>query len=121
MCLKEAGANSLRVVGKCHVERKFVTVLLACFITSTLVTVHSALQEACMAMHKVADPDDLMTASDAGRILGISVDMVRLLARGGELAFVSTISGVRLFRRADVDALVSRRERKRRSGTRSKR
>jgi excisionase family DNA binding protein len=75
-----------------------------------------------MAIQKAAaNPDDLMTASDAARILGVSVDMVRLLARGGELAFMSTISGVRLFRRADVDALVSRRERKRRSGTDGKR
>ncbi len=74
-----------------------------------------------MAMQKAADPDDLMTASDAGRIIGVSVDMVRLLARGGELAFLSTISGVRLFRRADVEALVSRRKRKQRSETRSKR
>jgi len=65
-----------------------------------------------MAIHKAADPDDLMTASDAGRILGVSADMVRLLARGGKLAFLSTIGGVRLFRRADVDALVSRRARR---------
>ena len=74
-----------------------------------------------MATQKAAHPDDLMTASDAARILGVSADMVRLLARGGELAFMSTISGVRLFRRADVDALVSRRERKRRSGAQRKR
>ena len=74
-----------------------------------------------MAIQKAAHPDDLMTASDAGRIIGVSVDMVRLLARGGELAFISTISGVRLFRRADVDALVSRRARKQQSGVGRKR
>lgn len=67
-----------------------------------------------MATHKAADPDDLMTASDAGRIIGVSADMVRLLARGGKLAYLSTIRGVRLFRRADVDALASRRARKKR-------
>jgi hypothetical protein len=70
-----------------------------------------------MAMHKSADPDDLMTASDAGRIIGVSADMVRLLARGGKLAFLSTIRGVRLFRRADVDALATRRARKKRSAS----
>lgn len=64
-----------------------------------------------MSLKKIAGADDLMTASDAGRILGVSVDMVRLLARGGTLPFMSTISGVRLFRRADVDALAKRRER----------
>ena len=68
-----------------------------------------------MAPHKSASPDDLMTASDAGRIIGVSADMVRLLARGGKLAFMSTIRGVRLFRRADVDALVARRARKKRA------
>jgi excisionase family DNA binding protein len=49
-------------------------------------------------------------AADVGRILRISVDMVRLLARDGRLPFTSTVGGVRLFRRADVDALA--RERK---------
>ena len=67
-----------------------------------------------MSLKKVDGPDDLMTAMDAGRILGISVDMVRVLARGGGLPFQSTIGGMRLFRRADVDALArSRKERKR--------
>lgn len=64
-----------------------------------------------MSLKKMTSGDDLMTASDAGRILGVSVDMVRLLARGGTLPFMSTISGVRLFRRADVEALARRRER----------
>jgi DNA-binding transcriptional MerR regulator len=70
-----------------------------------------------MTMQKSADPDDLMTASDAGRIIGVSADMVRLLARGGKLAFQSTIRGVRLFRRADVDALATRRAGLKRSAT----
>ncbi len=54
-------------------------------------------------------PDDLMTAVDAGRILGVSVDMVRLLARDGRLPFLSTVRGVRLFRRADVESLAQTR------------
>lgn len=66
-----------------------------------------------MGLDKTARAEDLMTASDAGRILGVSVDMVRLLAKNGELPFQSTISGVRLFRRGDVEALMRRRERKR--------
>ena len=57
-------------------------------------------------------PDDLMMAADVGRILRISVDMVRLLARDGRLPFTSTVGGVRLFRRADVDALAREREAK---------
>ena len=70
-----------------------------------------------MPLKKLASADDLMTASDAGRILGVSVDMVRVLARGGSLPFMCTISGVRLFRRADVDALARRRQRAK-TGTR---
>jgi excisionase family DNA binding protein len=55
-------------------------------------------------------PDDLMMAADAGRILRISVDMVRLLARDGRLPFTSTVGGVRLFRRADVERLALERQ-----------
>jgi excisionase family DNA binding protein len=73
-----------------------------------------------MSLKKIAGADDLMTASDAGRILGVSVDMVRLLAKSGTLSYTSTIGGMRLFRRADVMALARVRERKR-SGTRLRR
>lgn len=66
-----------------------------------------------MSLKQIDGPDDLMTAVDAGRILGISVDMVRLLARDGRLPFMSTIGGIRLFRRKHVDALAKRRERER--------
>jgi excisionase family DNA binding protein len=55
-------------------------------------------------------PDDLMMAADAGRILRVSVDMVRLLARDGRLPFTSTVGGVRLFRRADVERLAHERQ-----------
>ena len=58
-------------------------------------------------------PDDLMMAADAGRILRLSVDMVRLLARDGRLLFTSTVGGVRLFRRADVERLALARQAKR--------
>lgn len=72
-----------------------------------------------MSLKKIAGADDLMTASDAARILGVSVDTVRLLARGGGLPFMSTIGGVRLFRRADVEQVARRRKLERsRSGVR---
>jgi len=72
-----------------------------------------------MSLKKMVGADDLMTASDAARILGVSVDMVRLLAKSGALPFKSTIGGVRLFRRADVVDLARRRDRQR-SGPRPK-
>jgi len=53
---------------------------------------------------------DLMTAADAARILGLSADMVRLLARDGRLRVaVKSVRGVRLFRREDVEALAAER------------
>jgi len=74
-----------------------------------------------MSLKQIDGPNDLMTAMDAGRILGVSVDMVRLLARDGRLPFMSTIGGIRLFRRKDVNALARRRERARRQkSTRSR-
>lgn len=61
-------------------------------------------------MEKHARPDDLMTSSDAARILALSSDMVRLLARKGALPIAArTIRGVRLFRRADVERLARER------------
>jgi DNA-binding transcriptional MerR regulator len=72
-----------------------------------------------MSLKQLERPDDLMTAADAGRILGLSVDMIRLIARDGKLPFLSTISGVRLFRRKDVEALARQRARAgRKSGVR---
>ena len=58
---------------------------------------------------KSEGPDDLMTAGDVGRILGVSVDTVRLLAKEGRIPFKSTVRGVRLFRRADVEELAAAR------------
>jgi hypothetical protein len=61
-------------------------------------------------MATVITGEELMTAVDAGRILGLSSDMVRVLAREGKLrAAVATTRGVRLFRRHDVEALAAER------------
>ncbi len=55
------------------------------------------------------DPDELMTPSDAARILGLSSDSVRSLSDSGRLATLRTVSGRRLFRRADVEKLAADR------------
>ena len=73
-----------------------------------------------MSLKQIDGPNDLMTAMDAGRILGVSVDMVRLLARDGRLRFMSTVGGIRLFRRKDVDALARRRKRERLKSARTR-
>ncbi len=58
----------------------------------------------------LATPEDLLSAVDAGKILGLSADMVRLLARDGRLpAAAQTTRGVRLFRRSEVEQLASDR------------
>ena len=53
----------------------------------------------------------LMTASDAGHILGLSADMVRTLHRRGRLPALLTVRGHRLFRRSDVERLAEERAR----------
>jgi len=53
---------------------------------------------------------DLLSSADAAKLLGLSADMVRLLARDGVLSTaVKSVRGVRLFRRSDVEELVTSR------------
>src|SRR5579872_6401291 len=53
---------------------------------------------------------DLLTPADAARILGLSVDMVRILATNGQLPTAAkTARGARLFRRDDVEELAATR------------
>jgi excisionase family DNA binding protein len=59
--------------------------------------------------HAAPNPDDLMTPSDAARVLGLSADSVRVLSDSGRLPAMRTVSGRRLFRRADVDRLAADR------------
>ena len=54
-----------------------------------------------------------LTAADASRLLGVTAAAVRQMERRQELpAATRTEGGIRLFRRADVEALVRRRERR---------
>jgi excisionase family DNA binding protein len=55
------------------------------------------------------DPNDLLTPSDAARVLGLSADSVRVLSDNGRLPGMRTVGGRRLFRRADVDRLAIER------------
>jgi excisionase family DNA binding protein len=56
-------------------------------------------------------PNDLMTPSDAARVLGLSADSVRVLGDTGRLPALRTVSGRRLFRRGDVEHLAAERAR----------
>jgi excisionase family DNA binding protein len=60
-------------------------------------------------MNQVPDPNDLLTPSDAARVLGLSADSVRVLSDSGRLPSMRTVSGRRLFRRGDVDRLALQR------------
>ncbi|WP_414639143.1 helix-turn-helix domain-containing protein [Archangium sp.] len=63
-----------------------------------------------------SDPDQLLTAIDASRILGLSTDMVRVLTRKGRLASIRAANGYHLFRRGDVERLAEERARERTRG-----
>lgn len=58
-----------------------------------------------------SSPDDLLTPSDAARLVGISADMMRVHGDRGNLPSLRTVSGRRLFRRADVERFVASRSR----------
>jgi excisionase family DNA binding protein len=60
-------------------------------------------------MTQTIDPNDLLTPSDAARVLGLSADSVRVLSDTGRLPAMRTVSGRRLFRRSDVDRLALQR------------
>jgi excisionase family DNA binding protein len=60
-------------------------------------------------MNHTPDPNDLLTPSDAARVLGLSADSVRVLSDTGRLPSMRTVSGRRLFRRSDVDRLALQR------------
>jgi predicted site-specific integrase-resolvase len=55
------------------------------------------------------DPNQLLTAIDAARILGLSTDMVRVLTRKGRLPSQRAANGYHLFRRQDVERLAEER------------
>jgi predicted site-specific integrase-resolvase len=55
------------------------------------------------------EQDQLLTASDAARILGLSRDMVRILSNKGILPSQRAANGYHLFRRGDVEELARKR------------
>jgi len=57
--------------------------------------------------------DQLLTAIDAARILGLSTDMVRVLAREERLPSMRAANGYHLFFRGDVERLAAERARER--------
>ncbi|HVE84989.1 MAG TPA: helix-turn-helix domain-containing protein [Myxococcales bacterium] len=59
--------------------------------------------------------DELLTVGDAARVLGLSTDMVRKLARLGRLPALRARNGYHLFHRSDVERLAEERARERAS------
>jgi CheY-like chemotaxis protein len=54
--------------------------------------------------------EDLLTPADAAQVLGLSGDMVRLLARSGRLPTAArSVRGARMFRRGEVEQLAAER------------
>jgi DNA-binding transcriptional MerR regulator len=56
---------------------------------------------------------DLLTTSAVARLLELSAESVRAFERAGKLLATRTESGMRLFRRADVERLAAERRRRR--------
>jgi excisionase family DNA binding protein len=54
-----------------------------------------------------------ITTGEAGQILKLSADRVREIEASGQLTAVRTGNGMRLFERAEVESLASRRAAKR--------
>jgi excisionase family DNA binding protein len=52
----------------------------------------------------------LLTTADAARLLGVVPATVRQMERSGRLPAQRTTSGMRLFRRADVERLLADRQ-----------
>lgn len=57
----------------------------------------------------MANAEDLLTPTEAARIMEVSVDTVRYLADHGRLPVMRTTTGRRLFRRRDVDRVAAER------------
>lgn len=53
--------------------------------------------------------DELLSVSDAARILGVTPTTVRLMERTGQLPALRTAGGMRLFQRVDVERLATAR------------
>jgi len=58
-------------------------------------------------MADMSEPDDLLTTTEAGDILGVSGKTVSRYADLGTLAVIVLPSGHRRFRRSDIDALLA--------------
>lgn len=54
-------------------------------------------------------PGDILSPTDAAKVLGLSSDMVRTLSDMGKLAVSRTVSGRRFYLRSDVDRLAAER------------
>jgi excisionase family DNA binding protein len=59
------------------------------------------------------DGGEILTTGDVAKVLQVSADLVRQLAREGRLPALKTRSGQRLFWLSDVEALVDQRAAKR--------
>ena len=57
------------------------------------------------------EEQELFTTSAAARLIGRSSESVRAYARAGRIAATRTTTGLRLFRRADLERLAAELER----------
>ena len=53
--------------------------------------------------------DDFLTTNAVAKLMNVAPDTVRFYERTGRLAAIRTTSGVRLFRREDVEDFIAKR------------
>lgn len=58
----------------------------------------------------MAEPNDLLSISEAARVAGISIGWLRTLCDQGRIPVERTQKGYRLFRRRDIDKYLKERE-----------
>lgn len=63
-----------------------------------------------MTLEKSTRGPELLTTGEAAAILGLGPGMVRVLANTGRLPALRTSTGLRLYRRRDVDRLRAARD-----------
>lgn len=59
------------------------------------------------------NPDELMTTGDVSKLLGLTSQYVQAMARRGKLPVAeTTVGGIRLFRRRDIERIADERRRR---------
>jgi excisionase family DNA binding protein len=77
--------------------------------------VHTGIIHIIMHKAKFQTGDEFLTTAPAAREIGVSAQTVIQWERDGKLPAIKTATGMRLFRREDIERLKAQREEKKRA------